>query len=208
MKYHTDLRCAEFPQIQYKNPRIRRLLRTVCNASGTAGVDMRVSVDFFMLGHLLLSEKITHLHVRALRPISISCLLVSEGIEIRQGTASSAVWLEPLVSSLVSQVGSCYVRLVGICPGFGILGSLCSLLLYAQCQTVQKTMQKTVKSPQLQFLDVVAQSFSMTCVVSSCPGVQLEVPRLQFIEKVFRSRGRFFSAAEMRHFFRTPSSWT
>ena len=36
-------------------------------------------------GHRLLSEKVTQPHVRAHRPISISSVLVSEGIEIRQG---------------------------------------------------------------------------------------------------------------------------
>ena len=36
-------------------------------------------------GHRLLSEKVTRPHVRAHRPISISSVPVSEGIEIRQG---------------------------------------------------------------------------------------------------------------------------
>ena len=48
-------------------------------------------------GHSLLSEKVARPHVRAQRPISISSLLVSEGIEIRQGCRS--------ISSLVRALG-------------------------------------------------------------------------------------------------------
>ena len=48
-------------------------------------------------GHRLLSEKVTRPHVRALRPISISSVPVSEGIEIGQERRSN--------SSLVRDLG-------------------------------------------------------------------------------------------------------
>ena len=44
-------------------------------------------------GHGLLSEKVVRPHVREQSQISISSVLVSKGIEIRQGRASSDLWL-------------------------------------------------------------------------------------------------------------------
>ena len=73
-------------------------------------------------GHRLLSEKVTRPHVRALRPISTSSVLVSEGIEIWQGCRFISSLVRPLVCSLVSLAGSCHVRLGVMCPGFGIWG--------------------------------------------------------------------------------------
>ena len=57
-------------------------------------------------GHRLLTEKVTRPHVRAHRPISISSVPVSEGIEIRQGCR--------LISGLVRALGKLpwWVRLV------------------------------------------------------------------------------------------------
>ena len=48
--------------------------------------------------HRLLSEKVIRHHVRAHRPISVSSVLVSEGIKILQGVVSLVVWSELLAT--------------------------------------------------------------------------------------------------------------
>ena len=67
-------------------------------------------------GHRLLGEKVTGPHVRAGRPISVSSVPVSEGMEIRH-VSLSAVLLGRWVSFLVGWVGSCLVKLVLTCLG-------------------------------------------------------------------------------------------
>ena len=52
-------------------------------------------------GQRLLSEKVTRPHVRANRPVSISSVAVSEGIEIRQG----CLFLSNLVGALAKLYG-------------------------------------------------------------------------------------------------------
>ena len=79
-------------------------------------------------GHRLLGEKVTRPHVRAGRPISVSSVPVSEGMEIRHGCQ--------FISSLVRALGKlpggfgrfCSVRLVLTCPGCVILVGISVLM--------------------------------------------------------------------------------
>ena len=68
-------------------------------------------------GHRLLGEKVTRPHVRAGRPISVSSVPVSEGMEIRHGCQFISSLVRALVSFLVGWVDSCLVRLALTCPG-------------------------------------------------------------------------------------------
>ena len=71
-------------------------------------------------GHCLLTEINARPHVRAHRPISVSSVPVTEGIEIRQGAALSVVWSGLMGNFLADWVGSCLARLVVVCPGCDI----------------------------------------------------------------------------------------
>ena len=66
--------------------------------------------------------------MRALRPISISSVAVSEGIEIRQGCRFISSLVRALGQFPVEWVGPYLARLVGICPNYVILDGISALV--------------------------------------------------------------------------------
>ena len=76
--------------------------------------------------HRLLSEKVTWAHVRAIRPILIPSVPVSEGGMV---VNSAVAWYVLLPNYLEVSVGSCPVRLVLTCPGCVILAGISVLMV-------------------------------------------------------------------------------
>ena len=84
--------------------------------AGEFGTPWRVLFEQWA-GHRLLSEKVTRPHVRVHRPISISSVPVTEGIEIRQGCRFIGSLVRALGKLLRGDLGRfCLVMLVGIFP--------------------------------------------------------------------------------------------